>query len=72
METKLELSDYCVIDHWDTRHAEPQEPFTPLNLVRMAFYMGVDRKMHFTGLRGGLWKLLGIDRSTKNPNLCNM
>jgi hypothetical protein len=30
-----------------------------------------DRTMHFTGLRGGLWRALGVGRSVKNPNLCN-
>ena len=68
----LELSDYCIIDHWNTRHHEAGERITPLQIVRIIVYMVVDRKMHFTGLRGGLWKLLGIDRSTKNPNICNM
>jgi hypothetical protein len=32
----------------------------------------LDRKAHFIGLRGGIWRILGVDRSEKNPNLCNV
>tara|TARA_Y100000310_G_scaffold306503_1_gene347702 strand:+ start:3140 stop:3265 length:126 start_codon:yes stop_codon:yes gene_type:complete len=32
----------------------------------------VDRKMHFTGVRGAAWRILGVDRSLKNPNICNI
>jgi len=32
----------------------------------------IDRKAHFIGLRGGIWRVLGVDRSEKNPSLCNV
>ena len=34
--------------------------------------MYVDRKMHFEGPFGGLRKMLGVTRSPKNPNICNL
>ena len=64
------LSDYCIIDHFD-----PTVPSPPIEWWRMplvvAYYL-LDRRMHFTGLRGGLWRTLGVDRSAKNPNICNI
>ena len=32
----------------------------------------IDRKDHFIGFRGGIWRVLVVDRSEKNPNLCNV
>jgi hypothetical protein len=32
----------------------------------------LDRKAHFDGWRGGTWRLLGVNRSEKNPNLCDV
>ena len=71
MSTKLKLSDYCVIDHWQHLEGETKPPLTPVWLSRLALIL-LDRKMHFTGLRGGMWRLLGVDRSFKNPNICNI
>ena len=45
--------------------------FNPWLFLR-ALLLFLDRKMHFTGLRGGLWRTLGVDRSQKNPNICNI
>jgi hypothetical protein len=28
--------------------------------------------MHFTGVRGSVWRALGVNRSSKNPNICNI
>ena len=41
-------------------------------MVPLVAYYLLDRKMHFTGMRGGLWRMLGVDRSAKNPNICNI
>jgi len=32
----------------------------------------IDHNTHFISLRGGIWHVLGVDRSEKNPNLCNV
>ena len=65
------LSEYCIIDHFKDREV----PGVPAKWWRMSLWVAyyvLDRKMHFTGLRGGLWRLLGVDRSAKNPNICNI
>ena len=65
------LSDYCIIDHFDrTIPGGPDVKWWRIPLV-VAYYL-LDRRMHFTGVRGGLWRLLGVDRSPKNPNICNI
>ena len=67
-----ELSDYCVVDHWDwMRRGGPMPKATPLMAFRKSLLF-LDWKMHFTGLRGATWRLLGVDRAIKNPNLCNV
>lgn len=72
MTVDVNLSDHCLIDHRDwISKGGPTPKVTPSQLLcRCLLY--VDRKMHFTGLRGSIWRLLGIDRSIKNPNLCNV
>ena len=65
------LSDYCIIDHFKNREV----PGVPAKWWRMSLWVAyyvLDRKMHFTGLRGGLWRILGVDRRAKNPNICNI
>ena len=65
------LSEYCIIDHFKNREV----PGVPAKWWRMSLWVAyyvLDRKMHFTGLRGGLWRILGVDRSAKNPNICNI
>ncbi len=70
MHDRHELSDHCLIDHTEAiREIKPS--LTPVIAIAKALLIA-DRKMHFTGLRGGLWRLLGIDRSLKNPNICNV
>lgn len=68
----LTLSDHCVVDHTQKLpDAEEQIPFGP----KLPFLLGmfaIDRVMHFTGVRGALWRVLGVDRSPKNPNVCNV
>ena len=73
MSEEIRLSDHCLVDHL-VRPANPDAPqtkFWPGMLLAIPFYM-FDRKMHFTGLRGSIWRLLGVDRSPKNPNICNV
>ena len=73
MTEEIKLSDHCLVDHLaptDNPDA-PRMRIWPGMLLAIPFYF-VDRKMHFTGLRGGIWRLLGVDRSAKNPNICNV
>lgn len=67
MHDHLELSDHCLIDHREAFSLGVPKP----SLTRRAVLLA-DRKVHFTGLRGGLWRLLGINRALKNPNICNV
>ena len=70
--TELELSDHCLVEHRQALGTGLVEyPFTPQAISRRLM-LYVDRKAHFVGLRGGIWHLLGVDRSDKNPNLCNV
>ena len=46
--------------------------FRSLVIPVKTIVMNPDRKMHFTGLRGWLWRMLGVDRSVENPNLCDL
>lgn len=32
----------------------------------------LDHQVRFTGLRGWIWRLRGVTRGDKNPNICNM
>ena len=65
----LELSDHCIIDHFEAD--VPPVPTSALWMLR-ASLLRADRKMHFTGLRGAPWRLLRVDRSPQNPNICNI
>ena len=65
------LSNHCLADHKSESDKEHRPPFTPIWLLRMPFIY-VDRLMHFTGVRGAVWRLLGVTRSSKNPNVCNI
>lgn len=72
MPTEHGLSDHCMVDHKEANSAgEEKHPLTPLWIIREAFYM-IDRVMHFNGVRGTIWRTLGVDRSSKNPNICNI
>ncbi len=65
------LSDYCIIDHFKD-HDIPGVPVQWWRMPLLLAYYVLDRRMHFTGMRGGLWRVLGVDRSAKNPNICNI
>ena len=68
------LSDHCIIDHFEK--VEGQSSLPPRNmLLRFPLLLGfmlIDRLQHFTGVRGALWRFLGVSRSAKNPNICNI
>ena len=66
----FDLSDHCVIDHLEWKRRGEPSP-TPLPR-RTLWWLSLDRKMHFTGLRGAIWRRLGVHRAVKNPNLCNI
>lgn len=76
MAQENHLSDHCVIDHLDEEVQQIETDLGPILLrpfwlFRFAL-LYVDRKMHFTGFRGGVWRILGVDRSSRNPNICNI
>ena len=71
MPDHFQLSDHCLVDHREALGTGYVElPFTA-QTVSWRIMLHMDRKAHFVGLRGWIWRLLGIDRSLKNPNLCN-
>ena len=74
MVKKRRLSDYCLIDHFglppEAIEEMPTEPFRGITPLRFALAK-IDRKFHFVGVRGCLWRILGTSRSVKNPNICN-
>ena len=71
MTAEVKLSKYCLVSHREwIRGGGPVADVTPRTLLWRGMLL-LDRKMHFTGLRGATWRFLGIDRSVKNPNLCN-
>ena len=69
MVIESHLSDHCVVDH--RAEGGPQPPATPVWMMRRSLLF-LDRTMHFTGVRGTLWRMLGVGRSHKNPNICNV
>ena len=70
MSKDVHLSNYCLINHFEKVEVL-HEKITLRKLLLLPLLL-FDRKMHFTGLRGGLWRALGVDRSHKNPNICNI
>lgn len=74
MARERKHSDYCLIDHFglppEAIEEMSPEPFRWATPFRVALAK-VDRKFHFVGWRGCLWRLLGTSRSVKNPNICD-
>ncbi len=68
----IELSDHCLIDHRDALGTGIVELPFKAQTVLWRIMLWLDRKAHFVGLRGGTWRLLGVNRSEKNPNLCDV
>jgi hypothetical protein len=58
-----ELSDTCIIGHvvW-LRGGAPVHKVSPQSVLWRAL-LTLDRKMHFTGVRGAIWRVLGVNRS---------
>lgn len=63
------LSDYCLVTR--ERHLyRLQGNYSPVAFVKRALFL-IDDKMRFTGLEGLAWRLCGVSRYPKNPNICN-
>ena len=71
MSTEFKLSEYCLVDHQEAARGGMPTPRRTPKAMLFKSMLSVDRKMHFTGLRGAAWRLLGVNRSIKNPNICN-
>jgi hypothetical protein len=71
MTANVKLSEYCLVSHQEWMNdGGPVPKFTPWTPFRNSLSF-LDPKVHFTGLRGATWRAFGVDRSVKNPNLCN-
>jgi len=68
MTQHRQLSDHCIVDHLADEMKGPRT----IQQRLLSPMLAVDRVMHFTGVRGRLWSLLGVRRSNKNPNVCNI
>ena len=72
MSGTMHTSDHCLIP-WDaymTGKLPMQRPSLKM-LLTLPLYL-LDRNQHFTGLRGALWRLFGITRSSQNHNICTL
>lgn len=70
MRRPLNISDHCLTDHLRPK-AIPPPMVTAKILLATPMYL-VDRKTHFTGLRGAGWRIFGVTRSRLNPNVCTV
>jgi len=69
---RLQLSDHCLVDHRNALGTGMVEyPFSAQTVLWRAM-LRLGRKAHFVGLRGSAWRVLGVNRSEKNPNLCDV
>ncbi len=72
MQQSVKLSDHCIVDHFLASQVEGEPPPLPRGkLLLVESLLRLDRKMHFTGMWGSMWRALGVTRSPKNPNMCN-
>lgn len=72
MAEDIKLSDHCLVDHFQPMDLPHESmPHTPKWLLRGTM-MYVDRRIRFYGLWGATWRLLGVRRSDKNPNVCTI
>ena len=70
--SELELSAHCMVDHRNALGTGfAKYPFNA-QTVLWRIMLFIYRKAHFIGLRSGIWRVLGVDRSEKNPSLCNV
>ena len=74
MATRTGLSDHCILHAADVEGGTPSGSRPPISAKVLATLplLLVDRKQHFTGIRGAAWRMFGVDRSPKNPNVCNI
>jgi adenylate cyclase len=72
MQQSYKLSDHCIVDHFAPIEGGGPPKDTPrLKVALVESMLRLDRKMHFTGMWGSMWRALGVRRSPKNPNMCN-
>ena len=64
--TEIELSAHCMDDHRNALGTGiTKYPFNA-QTVLWRIMLFIDRKAHFIGLLGGIWRVLGVDRR-KSP-----
>ncbi len=74
MESRISLSKHCILHAADVEGGTPRGSRPPISakaLATLPLWL-FDRKQHFTGLRGAAWRMFGVNRSPKNPNVCNI
>lgn len=64
------LLNRCLIDR--PTHLLAFKYRHPLVGLALRALLWLDPAMHFTGSAGLAWRLLGVTRSTKNPNFCTL
>lgn len=64
------LSSHCLIDR--PTHLVAFRYRDPLVSKLLRVWFTADPQMHFTFPQGVVWGLLGVGRSTKNPNICTL
>lgn len=70
--SEIDLSGHCLVDHRQALGSGLAESPLTARTVLWRLMLRVDRQARFVGLRGGTWRILGVDHSEKNPNLCNV
>lgn len=70
MPGTLRWSPHCLIDR--PTHLLAFRYRHPVVTLLLRALLRLDPKMHFTGPAGMSWRLLGVERSTKNPNMCTL
>ena len=70
--TEIELSAHCMVDHRNALGTSFAKYLFNAQTVLWRIMLFIYRKTHFIGLRSGTWRVLGVDRSKKNPSLCNV
>ena len=60
--TEIELCAHCMVDHrYALGTGFAKYPFNA-QTVLWRIMLFIYRKAHFIGLRGGIWRVLGVDR----------
>lgn len=71
MPTLIARSDHCLIDR-PTHLLAFRSYRHPIAASLLRVVYRLDPKMNFRGLRGLVWRLFGVTRSSKNPNVCTL